>query len=243
MSRWIIASLACLLPIGCMSQREYDEMKAQYETQLSGMKDVVAAQERQNTELEKQVAFEQAKARANAGEAMALSQQVEMLKAHNAALESKLQNFTTEHSEIFEMEDGHFVMKGDASFDAGLATLRPKAKAALDALAAELRSIPNAMIRIDGHTDNDPIVKTKYKWTTTSNFELAAARALEVLLHMEKQGIAGSQMFMTSYGEHHPRAANDTKENKARNRRVEIHIGTTTTPINGAPESGTGDHK
>lgn len=244
MSRWIIASLVCLLPIGCMSQREYDEMKGQYETQIEMLKTTVAAHERKNGELENQVAFEQSKNRAIGGEADALRVNNAMLMKQIEELNGKMQEFGTEHPDIFEtMPGGGLSMKGDASFDAGLATLRPKAIAALDALAAELRNIPNAMIRIDGHTDNDPIVKTKYKWTTASNFELAAARALTVLLHLEKQGIAGSQMHLTSFGEHHPRAANDTKANKAMNRRVEIHVGTmpTSTPIDGVPESV--DHK
>ncbi len=245
MSRWIMASLVCLLPIGCMSQREYDEMKTQYETQLSGMKDVVAAQERAKSELERQVAYEQATIRAIKGENTALGASNALLTKQIEELNGKISTFGQEHPDIFEtMPGGGLSMKGDASFDAGLATLRPKAIAALDALASELRNIPNAMIRIDGHTDNDPIVKTKYKWTTSSNFELAAARALTVLLHLEKQGIAGSQMHMTSFGEHRPRAANDTKANKAMNRRVEIHVGSmpTSTEINGMPD-GASDHK
>lgn len=244
MSRWIMASLVCLLPIGCMSQREYDEMKTQYETQLSGMKEVVSGLERENSKLTSQVAFEQSKSIAIGGEAEALRVNNALLMKQIDELNNKMQEFGTAHPDIFEtMPGGGLSMKGDASFDAGLATLRPKAIAALDALATELRGIPNAMIRIDGHTDNDPIVKTKYKWTTASNFELAAARALTVLLHLEKQGIAGSQMHLTSFGEHHPRAANDTKANKAMNRRVEIHVGTmpTSTHIDGMPESV--DHK
>ncbi|MEK7865037.1 MAG: hypothetical protein AAB434_00035, partial [Planctomycetota bacterium] len=172
MSRWIIASLVCLLPIGCMSQREYDEMKTQYETQLSGMKDVVAAQERENDELKRERAYLKSQSDVLASENGTIRETNALLMRQIEELNGKMASFADEHSGIFErLDDGSLSMKGDASFDAGLATLRPKAIAALDALAAELRNIPNAMIRIDGHTDNDPIVKTKYKWTTASNFE------------------------------------------------------------------------
>lgn len=238
MSRWIIAALVFVLPIGCISQREHDEMKAQYETQLEMLKGTISAHERKNAELEREVAFQKSRAGTLAGENDAIRQNNALLMKQIEELNGKIQNFGSEHSEIFETVDGVLSMKGDASFDAGLATLKPKAMAALDALAAELRTMPNAMIRIDGHTDNDPIQKTKYKWTTGSNFELAAARALTVLLYLEKQGIPGSQMHMTSFGEHKPRMANDTKENKAKNRRVEIHVGTmpTSTHIDGTGE-------
>lgn len=231
MSRWIVPVLACLLPIGCISQNEYREMKKAYETQIDGLKQAVAAHERQESKLESDLAYTKEQTRMMEGQSSALKDTNALLMRQIEELNGKLSSFATEHGDIFEMENGHFVMKGDASFDSGLATLKPKAMAALDALATELRSIPNAVIRIDGHTDNEPIAKTKYKWTTASNFELAAARALTVLLYMEKQGIAGSQMFLTSYGEHHPRSANDTKEGKAKNRRVEIHIGTSSAPV------------
>ncbi len=240
MSRWITVALVCVLPIGCISQREYDDMKGQYETQIEGLKGAIDAHERKTSELEREVAFQKSRAGTLESENGAVRETNALLMKQIEELNGKLTNFAQEHSDIFEMEDGHVVMKGDASFDAGLATLRPKAMAALDALAAELRTMPNAMIRIDGHTDNDPIQKTKYKWTTASNFELAAARALTVLLYFEKQGIAGTQMHLTSFGEHKPRTANDTKENKAKNRRVEIHVGTMPTPTN---IDGTGDHK
>lgn len=241
MNRWMIVALGCLLPVGCISQREFDEMKTQYETQIDGLKTTISAFERKNAELEREVAFQKSRAGVLENETAAVRETNALLMKQIEELNRKLANFGQEHSEIFEtMPGGGLSMKGDASFDPGLATLRPKAIAALDALAAELRTMPNAIIRIDGHTDNDPIQKTKYKWTTGSNFELAAARALTVLLHLEKQGVPGSQMHLTSFGEHRPRAANDTKENKAKNRRVEIHVGTNAAP---APIDGTGNQK
>ncbi len=249
MSRWnlavkgVAAALALALPIGCISEREHKDMQIQYETQIEGLKGTIAAHERHNAEMEKQVAYEQAKGKANAGEADSLRQLNSQLMGQIDELNKRVSNIASQNSDIFEMgENGKFVMKGDASFDAGLATLRPRAMAALDDLAKGLRTTPNIMVRIDGHTDNDPILKTKYKWTTASNFELAAARALTVLLYLEKQGIPGSQMFLTSYGEHHPRVANDSKEHKAMNRRVEIQVCVSNTTPEGAPEMNTGDH-
>lgn len=248
MSRWnlavkgIAAAMALSLPIGCISQRDHDNTVAQYETQIDGLKQAIAAQERHAAELDK----ENSSLKAQYGLSTRIGQELQdknaMLAQQNKDLQDKFQHIGTENSDVMESYgNGIFVLKGDTGFDAGLATLRPRAMAALDDIAKELHSMPGAMVRIDGHTDNDPIMKTKYKWTTASNFELAAARALAVLLHFEKQGIPGSQMFMTSYGEHHPRCANDTKENKAKNRRVEIHIAAGAMP-EGTPEMNTSDH-
>ncbi|MBI5369045.1 MAG: OmpA family protein [Planctomycetes bacterium] len=107
-------------------------------------------------------------------------------------------------------------------FESGRAELKPDGKAALAKLAGVLKG-RNVFLKIDGHTDADPISGSKHLWHSASNFELGAYRALAVLLHLEKEcAVAADHMYLASYGQVRPVAANDTKENKRKNRRVEI---------------------
>src|SRR3990170_4643705 len=63
-------------------------------------------------------------------------------------------------------------------FDSGQTTLRPQSKAALEKIADILKtSAAGEIVRIEGHTDNDPVLKQKDKYK--SNWELSAALAAD----------------------------------------------------------------
>jgi chemotaxis protein MotB len=108
-------------------------------------------------------------------------------------------------------------------FDSGLAKLKPKGEVALEKIARHLESHPAAMVRIDGHTDNDPIVKSKYLWE--SNHHLSAGRALSVLHYLVNKGhIDEQRIHIAGYGPNRPIASNKNKAGKMQNRRVEFLI-------------------
>ncbi|MDQ3809931.1 MAG: OmpA family protein [Chloroflexota bacterium] len=118
-------------------------------------------------------------------------------------------------------KDGVVVrLSGSYLFDSGRAELKPNSLGVLDAIADELRAVPND-IRIDGHTDATPIDSPRY----ASNWELSAARALAVTRYLtETNMIRAGRVMAAGLGEFHPIASNDTREGRAQNRRVEIHI-------------------
>jgi chemotaxis protein MotB len=75
------------------------------------------------------------------------------------------------------------------------------------------------LIRIEGHTDNLPIRTERYP----SNWELSTARAVNVLRYFIKNhNIDPRRLAAEGFSEFHPVAANDTAENREKNRRVEI---------------------
>ena len=79
----------------------------------------------------------------------------------------------------------------------------------------------SSSIRIEGHTDNVPIRTARY----SSNWELSTARASAVVAYLvESSGFDPARLSAAGYGEFHPRVANDTPENRARNRRIDIVI-------------------
>lgn len=111
-------------------------------------------------------------------------------------------------------------VSGSLLFDSGRADLRPESMAALDKLAEELRRLPND-IRVEGHTDNVPVNSDLFP----TNWELSAARATAVTRYLsELDGIPPRRLSAQGYGEFRPVAGNDTRDNRARNRRVELLI-------------------
>jgi len=76
-------------------------------------------------------------------------------------------------------------------------------------------------MRIEGHTDNVPIHTREFR----SNWELSTARASTVIRFLiERLKLDPRRLSAAGYGEFHPRAENDSAENRARNRRVDIVI-------------------
>lgn len=108
-------------------------------------------------------------------------------------------------------------------FDSGLAVLKAQGEVALEKIARHLETHPAAIVRIDGHTDTDPIVKSKYLWE--SNHHLSAGRALSVLHYLVNKGhIEEERIHIAGFGPNRPIASNDNKAGKAQNRRVEFLI-------------------
>ncbi|MFH1777194.1 MAG: OmpA family protein [Candidatus Omnitrophota bacterium] len=107
-------------------------------------------------------------------------------------------------------------------FDSGKAEIKTEARKSLDEVAKVLNeTVADRDISIEGHTDNVPIKHSGWK----SNWELSTARAVSVLHYLvDQKNILPQRVSATGYGEQKPIASNDTKEGKAKNRRVEIVI-------------------
>ncbi|MBA7689089.1 MAG: OmpA family protein [Calditrichaeota bacterium] len=76
-------------------------------------------------------------------------------------------------------------------------------------------------IRVEGHTDNQPIISGEYE----TNLELSTARALRVLSFLSNTSQIPERKFSAlGYGEYRPIANNETEGGRALNRRVEIYL-------------------
>lgn len=138
-------------------------------------------------------------------------------------LEKKLKGQIASKQVSLKMEEGGLVitLSDNILFDSGKAEIKREAFPTLDKVIRTIkRDVPDKNIGIRGHTDNVPI--TYSNWA--SNWELATARATNVLHYMESKGVDPDRMSATGYGEHRPVASNATEEGRARNRRVEIVI-------------------
>jgi chemotaxis protein MotB len=106
-------------------------------------------------------------------------------------------------------------------FDSGKAEVKPEGQAVLQKVISILKDVKDKAIRTEGHTDNVPIGGMLAKKYPT-NWELSAARAINVTRYLQEQGIDPAQLSAVAYGEYKPIAANDNPEGKAKNRRIEI---------------------
>jgi chemotaxis protein MotB len=107
-----------------------------------------------------------------------------------------------------------------ATFSSGSADLTTEARALLRRLAAELRPT-GVTVRVEGHTDDRPIRSGRF----TSNWELSTARASAVVIYLvTAAAFEPERLSAAGYGEFHPRAANDSVEHRARNRRVDMVV-------------------
>jgi len=108
----------------------------------------------------------------------------------------------------------------ELGFASGDDRLTANGRRFLDRLAAVVGSFRNEIV-IEGHSDNSPLPAGS---TWASNWGLSQARALRVLEYLNSKGISLDRLSAAGAGEYRPLADNDTPENRARNRRVEIII-------------------
>ncbi len=106
-------------------------------------------------------------------------------------------------------------------FDSGKAEVKKGGLEVLGKVISILKDVSDKSIRIEGHTDNVPISQALARRYPT-NWELSAARAINVARHLQDQGIDPANLSAVAYGEWKPVATNDTEEGKAKNRRIEI---------------------
>lgn len=106
-------------------------------------------------------------------------------------------------------------------FDLGKADLKPASLPILDKLGSLFRSL-DTKVSIEGHTDNLPLqTGSLYK----DNWGLSQARSVSVVRYLLSTPGMNDNMFVSSaYADTMPVAPNDTEENRAKNRRVEIVV-------------------
>ncbi|MBI1920328.1 MAG: OmpA family protein [Geobacter sp.] len=106
-------------------------------------------------------------------------------------------------------------------FDSGKAEVKEEGLVVLQKVIDILKSVPDKQIRIEGHTDDVQIVGALAKKYPT-NWELSAARAINVARFLQQQGLDPQLLSAAAYGKYRPVADNTTEQGKARNRRIEI---------------------
>lgn len=113
----------------------------------------------------------------------------------------------------FKLVFGHKLL-----FEPGSAQIKEEMEPLLEKISKFI-STSAYQVYIDGHTDNVPIHTATYP----SNEDLSLARAYNLMDYFVKNGkVSPGAIALSGYGELRPVASNDTAEDRAKNRRVEI---------------------
>ena len=102
------------------------------------------------------------------------------------------------------------------NFKSGQSTITKQVEAELDEAAETMMKYPNVMLLISGYTDNIGSYE--------GNMELSFKRGEAIKKYLRDKGIAPERMKVSGYGKLDPKAKNDTPENRANNRRVELEL-------------------
>ena len=147
------------------------------------------------------------------------NQLAETAKQMEDALSSLILN---DQVSVYRQDDWIEVdIKADALFASGSATPREAAEPVLQQIASVLHGNRH-LLRIEGHTDSQPIRTLQYP----SNWELSAARASSVVRLFAQQGIDPGLMQVVGYGDTQPISDNTTAAGRTANRRVVLVVST-----------------
>lgn len=114
-------------------------------------------------------------------------------------------------------------VKDNILFDPGSAELKQQSLVVMKYVAEVLQKeeFKEKFVSVEGHTDNVPMRSARYP----SNWELSVSRASNVVRYFVEVGLIDPKRLSASgYSEYHPVAANDSPDNRAKNRRVDILI-------------------
>jgi len=157
---------------------------------------------------------------------VALAQRVQELARYRSEFFGRLRQILSQRSDIRVVGD-RFVFQSEVLFPKGSAEINPAGRLELDKLASAMKELETQIpqdiawvLRVDGHTDTDPIQTSAF----SSNWELSAARAIAVVKELVAQGVSPKRLVAAGFGEYQPIEQGDTEEIKTRNRRIELKL-------------------
>jgi chemotaxis protein MotB len=162
------------------------------------------------------------------------AEKAKLLMEKNNKLENFKSEFFGEIRKLLETQEGvrvsgdRFVFSSEILFASGEANLSLEGKGQISKIADLILSISDKIpsnidwiLRVDGHTDDKPIRGGKYE----SNWELSQARALSVVIYMQKfLNIPAYRLAATGFGEYQPIDRADSDTARKLNRRIEIKL-------------------
>lgn len=158
---------------------------------------------------------------------VALAQRVQELARYRSDFFGRLREILGDRPDIRIVGD-RFVFQSEVLFDIGSDQISDAGLAELNALAEAVveleKEIPEDIpwvLRVDGHTDVQPLAGTgRFR----NNWELSAGRAISVVRFLIDKGIPADRLVAAGFGEYQPIEEGDSDEAYARNRRIELKL-------------------
>jgi chemotaxis protein MotB len=156
----------------------------------------------------------------------ALAQRVQELSRYRSEFFGRLRQILSQRSDILVVGD-RFVFQSEVLFPKGSADLGAPGQVEMGKLAEALKQLEKEIpadiawvLRVDGHTDTDPIQSPQFK----SNWELSSGRAIAVVNYLIAQGVSPKHLVAAGFGEFQPLELGESEDVKSQNRRIELKL-------------------
>ena len=158
---------------------------------------------------------------------VALAAKVEELQRYRSEFFGRLREVLAGRAGITVVGD-RFVFQSEVLFPVGSAEMSAAGQGQIKALAGTLleiaKKIPPALpwiLRVDGHADRQKLSGTgKF----SSNWELSAQRAINVVEYLIAQGVPPTHLAATAFADNQPLTAGTAPADYARDRRIELRL-------------------
>jgi chemotaxis protein MotB len=158
---------------------------------------------------------------------VALAQRVQELNRYRSDFFGRLREILSDKENIRIVGD-RFVFQSEVLFPTGSSEINPaglvEMKKLADAVIALNNEIPediNWILRVDGHTDNIPLIGTgRFR----DNWELSSARATSVVKYLIENGVPANRLVAAGFAEFQPLDDSDSSDSRAKNRRIELKL-------------------
>lgn len=157
---------------------------------------------------------------------VALAKRVQELSQYRSDFFGKLRRLLGNRPGIRVVGD-RFVFQSEVLFPSGSDELNAagriemtKLAQAINEIRQEIPSQINWVLRVDGHTDRQPIFTQKFP----SNWELSSARAISVVRYLMSEGVPANRLVAAGFGQHQPLDTANNAEAFAKNRRIELKL-------------------
>lgn len=240
---WMGFAVLAMMTVGCVSQRELDEMRTLYRQSQDQILELQAQLEEARARIAALQAAggDEATLRQQLADAIAERDRLQKLLAEAeqrlregavgvalpADLDTALRELAQQYPDLltYDPDRGMVKFRSDFTFDLGSAELKPQATEMLNRLAQILKSgsASGYEIRIVGHTDNVPIGNPATRAKHPTNWHLSVHRAISVENALERAGIPPVRMGVAGYSQYRPVVPNSPRGAEA-NRRVELYL-------------------
>ena len=241
----VFAAVLVITITGCVSQEQYNDMKAQNRIQQERMAEIegqlqvtnlTLGQTRNQLEIctgdalikdEQVAAFEEDREKKKTLIARMQQQLLHGGVTLPIELNMLLEDFAKGSDMVtFDQSRGVLKFKSDFLFALGSDNVTPEAAEAVKALCGIMNSEEGKSFNaiIAGHTDDVPIGKPSTRAKHPTNWHLSVHRSIAVLNIMTGNGVAPKRLSVKGFGQYRPVAPNVAKKGNPANRRVEIFI-------------------
>lgn len=226
----VVAAVVAITLVGCQGTRDRKKQLSTLEAKLQtclGEKSTLQAELEATRDELRDTEAELEDARAKQAELAALRDSLEEAAEERRQRVQELRDLVENIAGMsVESRGGEdfIVIENKILFPAGKSALTDEARQALDSsvvgyLKQHLQKDAAQQIRIDGHTDGEPIKQSGWE----DNYHLAAMRAHSVMQHLASKGIPEEQMYIVGFGPNRPRVEpKSPTAAEPKNRRVEI---------------------